>query len=111
MPQHAATVAPADSSGSASMTRPTTVAAEQSRTLASTSISLYLSILLAFVALGSGGIATALSVSSSSLSSSTQYGMAVLVALSAAALSGFIIKGLGEIKVGGGPVRCNWASK
>ncbi len=98
MPQHAATVAPADS---ASLTTAANVPAERRRTLASASTSLYLSILLAFVALGSGGVATLLSLSSSSLSPSAQYAMAVLAALSAAALSGFIIKGLGEIKVGG----------
>ncbi len=95
MPQHAATVAPADS---ASLTTAANVPAERRRTLASASTSLYLSILLAFVALGSGGVATLLSLSSSSLSPSAQYAMAVLAALSAAALSGFIIKGLEGVK-------------
>ena len=62
---------------------------------------LYLSIALVVLSLGGGGIATLLSLLGAQLPASTQYAVMVLTSLSAVALSGFIIKGLGEIKVDG----------
>ncbi len=60
-----------------------------------------MSIALVVLSLGGGGIAILLSLLGAQLPAGTQYAVIVLTSLSAVALSGFIIRGLGEIKVGG----------
>ena len=63
--------------------------------------SLYLTLALVVLSLGSGGIATLLSLLNAQIPVNAQYAVIVLTSLSAIALSGFIIHGLQGIKTRG----------
>ncbi|HYF97543.1 MAG TPA: hypothetical protein VD770_01025, partial [Coxiellaceae bacterium] len=62
---------------------------------------LYILLTLIVLSMGGGGIATLFSLLDEKLSAGAHYAAIVLTSISAMALSAFIIKGLGDIKVNG----------